>query len=101
RAIVERFPGLDRLELRLDDWSGLDELMRLRQVTRVEARTSAAAAELLAIDAKFEVVVDITKETAAWVLSLDRVPERLALRQPTYERLTESREHDVDLIKFF
>ena len=103
KGVVDRFPGLDRVELRLDDWAGLDELARARQVTRVEARTSAEAKALLAIDAQFEVVVDITSETAAWVLSLprDHFPGRLALRQPTYERLTEAREHDVDLRDFF
>jgi molybdenum cofactor biosynthesis enzyme MoaA len=101
RLLASRFPGLPHLELRLDDWSGVDELVRERDVTRVEARTSAAARDLLAKDARFEVVVDLTVETAAWLLSLDRVPDRLALRQPTYERLTEAREHDVDLRDFF
>lgn len=101
RAVTERFPALPDLELRLDDWSGLPDLLRDRNVTRVEARTAAAARELLAHDARFEVVVDLTKDTAAWLLALPSVPERLALRQPTYERLTEAREHDVDLRDFF
>ncbi len=101
RAIADRFPDLPHLELRLSDWSGLDDLLRDRDVTRVEARTSAAARELLAKDARFEVVVDLTLETAAWLSSLERVPERLALRQPTYERLTEASEHDADLRSLF
>ncbi len=101
RAIADQFPDLPHLELRLSDWSGLDELVRERDVTRVEARTSAAARELLAKDARFEVVVDLTLETAAWLSSLERVPERLALRQPTYERLTEASEHDADLRSLF
>jgi hypothetical protein len=102
KTIADRFPDLPHLELRLDDWAGLDELSRERDITRVEARTAAAARELLARDARFEVVVDLTSETAAWLLSLDRVPERLALRQPTYERLTEASEHDVvDLRELF
>jgi hypothetical protein len=101
KAIADRFPDLPHLELRLVDWSGLDELVREREVTRVEARTSAAARELLAKDARFEVVVDLTLETAAWLSSLERLPERLALRQPTYERLTEASEHDADLRTLF
>lgn len=101
RAIADRFPDLPHLELRLSDWSGLDDLLRDRDVTRVEARTSAAARELLAKDARFEVVVNLTLETAAWLSSLERVPERLALRQPTYERLTEASEHDADLRSLF
>jgi molybdenum cofactor biosynthesis enzyme MoaA len=101
RALCDRFPDLPHVELRLDDWTGLDALVRERDVTRVEARTPEAARELLGTEARFEVVVDLTKATAAWVLSLDRLPERLALRQPTYERLTEASEHDVDLRAFF
>ena len=105
RPVIDRFAGLDRLELRLDDWSALGELTSLRKVTRVEARTASAATGLLALDAQFEVVVDITRETAEWVLSLPRLrdgfPARLALRQPTYERLTEAREHDVDDLRDF
>jgi molybdenum cofactor biosynthesis enzyme MoaA len=101
REIAARFPDMPHLELRLDDWAGLGELARERGITRVEARTSSAARGLLAEDARFEVVVDLTVETAAWVLSLERIPERLALRQPTYERLTEASEHDVDLRDFF
>lgn len=101
RAIADRFPDLPHLELRLADWSGLDELARQRDVTRVEARTSTAARELLAKDARFEVVVDLTSETASWLSSLDPVPDRLALRQPTYERLTEASEHDADLRSLF
>ncbi len=104
RILGARFPDLPHLELRLDDWTGLDGLLRERDVTRVEARTGAAARELLGLagaHARFEIVVDLTVETAAWLLSLDRLPERLALRQPTYERLTEAREHDVDLRDFF
>jgi MoaA/NifB/PqqE/SkfB family radical SAM enzyme len=101
KTVMARFPDLPRLELRLDDWTGLEELAAERELVRVEARTSAAARELLAKDATFEVVVDLTKETAAWLLGLDRLPARLALRQPTYERLTEAAEHDVDLRDFF
>ena len=101
KTLAEFFPALKQLELRLGDWTGLDALVRQRSVTRVEARTAAAARTLLAADAGFEVVVDLTTETAEWLLSLDRLPPRLALQQPTYERVTEAREHDVDLRDLF
>lgn len=96
---ASRFPSLDDLELRLDDWSGVDAVER--RVTRVEVRTPEQAQALLAVPATFEVVVDLTKETAPWLLSLDEAPARLALRQPTYERASDAREHDLDLRAFF
>ena len=43
----------------------------------------------------------LTKETGEWLQTLPAAPARLALRQPTYERLTESAERDVDLRAFF
>jgi molybdenum cofactor biosynthesis enzyme MoaA len=101
-GVVARFSQLPRLELRLRDWAGLERLLAAREVTRVEARTSAQAKALLAVGAPFEVVVDLTRETAPWLLTLAAADAtRLALRQPTYERLTEAREHDVDLRDFF
>lgn len=101
REAIERFPSLPRLALRLVDWSGLPELMALRQVVRVEVATVADAQALLAMDASFEVVVDLTRHTAPWLLSLESPPARLALRQPTYERLTEASDLDIDLTDFF
>jgi MoaA/NifB/PqqE/SkfB family radical SAM enzyme len=96
---ASRFPSLTDLELRLDDWSGMESIDR--RVTRVEASTAEAAQALLAVAGSFEVVVDLTKDTAPWLLSLDEAPARLALRQPTYERASDAREHDVDLRVFF
>ena len=96
---ASRFPSLTDLELRLDDWSGVEAIDR--RVTRVEARTAEAAQALLAVAASFEVVLDLTKDSATWLLSLDETPARLALRQPTYERASDAREHDVDLRVFF
>jgi molybdenum cofactor biosynthesis enzyme MoaA len=99
RGVVARFPSLRRVELRLADFTGIGTLPA--EVVRVEARTSAQAAALLAMDARFEVVVDLTRETEPWLSSLTSAPERLALRQPSYDRLTEARENDVDLRDFF
>jgi molybdenum cofactor biosynthesis enzyme MoaA len=99
RGVVARFPALGWIELRLDDCTGIDTIAG--DVVRVEATTSAQAARLLAMDASFEVVVDLTRETESWLVSLERAPQRLALRQPTYDRVTAARENDVDLRAFF
>jgi hypothetical protein len=96
---ASQFPSLTDLELRLADWSGIEVVDR--RVTRVEVRSAEAAQALLAVAGSFEVVVDITKDTAPWLLSLNEAPARLALRQPTYERASDAREHDVDLRAFF
>ncbi len=105
RQLAAAFPTLAtaKLELRLGDWTGLPSLAAERNVVRVEAGDSAAAESLLGLaeGLGFEVVVDLTRETAAWLLSLAALPATLALRQPTYERLTEARTHDVDLRDLF
>ena len=103
--LASRFPGLMRVELELDDYTGLEaalaDALRGREVVRVGARSRAQAEALLALDAAFEVTIDLTKETAAWLLALPAVSPRVALRQPNYERLTEASANDVDLREFF
>ncbi len=59
------------------------------------------AQSLLALDEGFEVTLALRRDTAPWLLSLDVAPPRLALYQPTYERLTEAAERDVDPHDFF
>jgi molybdenum cofactor biosynthesis enzyme MoaA len=103
--VAERFPRL-AVELELDEYAGLAEAistgpLRGRTITRATAHTPAQAEELLSIDATFEVTVDLTRDTAAWLLGLTRVSPRLALHQPSYERLTEASASDVDLHEFF
>jgi MoaA/NifB/PqqE/SkfB family radical SAM enzyme len=102
---VARFPRLAQVELELGDYAGFDEALRGplagRTVTRAVATTPAQATALLAIDAPFEVTVDLTRQTAAWLLELPEIPRRVALRQPNYERLTEASASDVDLREFF
>jgi molybdenum cofactor biosynthesis enzyme MoaA len=108
---IARFPGLGRIELRLGDYAELAAAVARgregqgplagRRVTRAEAATAAQARELLAIDGDFEVCVDLTGETAAWLDALDRPSSRLALRQPSYEKLSEAAQADVDLHAFF
>lgn len=101
KTALEAFPHLRRLELELDDVAGVSGTLEGRAVERVAVRHAAQAAELLANDESFEVVLDLTRENEAWLLGLQSAPSRLALRQPTYERLTESAEHDLDLRAFF
>jgi MoaA/NifB/PqqE/SkfB family radical SAM enzyme len=105
---LARFPELRRIELRLQSYAGLEKALKDgsgplegRTLVRAEARTVEDARYLLDIDSTFEVCLDLTKETTAWLSSLPELPQRLALRQPTYERLTESARHDQDLRPFF
>jgi len=72
-----------------------------RSLTRAIATTPAQAEALLAIPAAFEVVVRLERGTAPWLLSLAAAPARLALLQPSYERLSEAAHRDVDLSDFF
>jgi MoaA/NifB/PqqE/SkfB family radical SAM enzyme len=109
--VMSRFPALARIELRLANDAGLETALQDasrgsgplagRTVVRVEASSVAQAERLLAIDAGFEVCVDLTRETAAWVESLARIPARVALRQPSYERLSEAAKNDVHPAKPF
>jgi len=106
-AAAARFPHLGALELELDDYAGLADALaaggRLegRSLTRAIATTPAQAEALLAIPAAFEVVVRLERGTAPWLLSLAAAPARLALLQPSYERLSEAAHRDVDLSDFF
>ena len=86
------------LELQLDDWSALpDDVPRL---DRVYVRTREEVERFAERDV--EVVLALTRDVAPWLLSLDAPPtKRFALRQPTWERLTESKSNDVDLRAFF
>ena len=72
-----------------------------RTITRVTAHSAAQGATLLAPELAFDVVVELTRETGEWLLGLTEVPSRLVLRQPSYERLTEADESDLDLHAFF
>jgi MoaA/NifB/PqqE/SkfB family radical SAM enzyme len=107
-AVLAYFPTLRRVELELASYEGLGEAMANggaiedRLVVRARARTVAQAEELLSFPGAFEVAVDLTRETAPWLLSLEgSALARLSLRQPNHERLTEATEHDVDLAAFF
>ena len=108
--IDELFAGTSELELELDDYSGFAEALEPgdqlfgRRVTRVVVKTVADAQAMLALPGEFEVCVELSRDVEPWLLEIAKQPEapaRLALRQPTYERLTESAERDLDLPTFF
>jgi MoaA/NifB/PqqE/SkfB family radical SAM enzyme len=112
-AAVARFPSLKRLELRLHDYSALGAALHEArngrgplagvELVRAEARGVAQGQALLAIDGDFEVCVDLTQGTAAWLEGAYalRPPSRVVLRQPTYARRSEAAKHDVELRPFF
>ncbi|MCC6525787.1 MAG: radical SAM protein [Polyangiaceae bacterium] len=111
---VARELGVEELELELERTAGLAARLerdvagevRLagRPVRRVHARDAARARELLAIDAPFEVLLELRRDTAPFALELARAGGaalgRLALRQPNHVLVTEARAHDVDLEAF-
>ena len=106
-ATATAFPMVPELELELRDIDGLleaigpgDTLLGKRLV-RVVVPDAAHAEALLAADGTYEVVLELARRNEAWLLALDTAPARLALRQPTHERMTASAEHDVDLPVFF
>ncbi len=107
RGRLDLFAGLSELELELDDYSGFEQAIdadgRLfgKTVARVVVRSVEEAERMLALPHAFEVCVELSKEVEPWLLAMVEAPSRLALRQPTHERLTESAEHDVDLPEFF
>ncbi len=108
-AEIALHPTLTEVELELADFSGLDVWTSGRsdvpwRVTRAIASKSAQAEALLAMPGDFEVAVALTKANEPWLLSLaaaGAVPPRLALFQPTYERMSEAQAYDVDLRAFF
>ncbi len=111
-AALDEFVPTRELELELDDYAGLAAALaaesregvatlRGKTLTRVVVASVADAQAMLALPYAFEVCVELSKAVEPWLLSLDAAPPRLALRQPTHERLTESAEHDVDLTAFF
>ena len=107
KSQLELFAPTNELELSLTDYTGLaaaiDAEGKLfgKTLTRVIVQTVADAEAMLALPFAFEVCVELSKQVEPWLLALDQAPARLALRQPSHERLTESAEHDIDLTEFF
>jgi hypothetical protein len=111
RAQIALFPGIPEVALALDSIDGLvsalvigaqgGETLDGKRLVRVTVKREDDAKVLLALDARFEVEVLLSTFVAPWLLSLEETPQRLALRQPRYERLTEAESHDVDAPRFF
>lgn len=107
QAKLDVFGPTTEIELSLGDYAGLAEALddqgKLlgKTLTRVIVQTAADAEAMLALPGEFEVCVELSKQVEPWLLALETAPARLALRQPTHERLTESAEHDIDLTEFF
>ncbi len=108
---LESFAPSREIELELEDYSGFAAAFEAgqgeifgRRVRRVVVATVADAEAMLAMDADFEVCVDLSNTVEAWLLEIaeqDGAPARLTLRQPSHERLTTSAERDIDLPAFF
>jgi molybdenum cofactor biosynthesis enzyme MoaA len=105
---LQAYPSTPGLELELSDYGGLatelaagDGRFHGRELVRVVARSVAQAIELLALPFGFEVSVVVSRSTESWLVGLRECPTRLALRMPTWERLSESRSHDVQPRVFF
>ena len=106
-AEIARYPSITSVELELKEFKGLDAWTSGRldvpwRVTRARAWTSAQAEALLAMPGDFEVTVALTRDNERWLLAQADAPSaRLGLFQPTYERMSEAQERDVDLRGFF
>jgi hypothetical protein len=99
-VVADYAPRVVRLEL--DDYTGLDRgTLEGVPIESVVVDNVAAAESLLALEAGFEVIVLLDATTAAWLRDLPAPSPRLVIRQPTYERLTEAADRDVDLRAFF
>lgn len=97
KATIGRY-SFSSLELQLDDWSELPDTVS--KLDRVYVDTRADVERFAERDV--EVVLTLSNDVAAWLLTLQSAPTpRFALRQPTWERLTQSKERDVDLQAFF
>jgi hypothetical protein len=91
----------------LDDYTvlaeALDDRGRLweKPLVACRVRDAETARALLDLPLAFEVRLELRRSNEAWLRSLTTMPARLALVQPTHERLTASTEHDLDLPAFF
>ena len=106
REAAADFAGVDELALELADYGGLAEALidgaiDGRALIRTLARDADQAANLLAIDGTFEVVVPLRRDTEDWILAQEPAPARLVVRQPNYELVTDAQANDVDLAAFF
>jgi MoaA/NifB/PqqE/SkfB family radical SAM enzyme len=102
-AAVAQHPDVPAVELELEEYEGLESggTFAGRKLVRCVAASSEQARRLMEIAGDFEIALLLTKESAVWLQGLKEIPARLLIKQPSYERLTESSERDVDLRAFF
>jgi hypothetical protein len=101
----------EELELDLDDYTGLAERLGPdgtlfgKRLLRCYTGSPAEMTRLLAVDASFEVVTYLTKQTEPAVRALSPEgappPARLALAQKNYDLVSLCHENDVDTKAFF
>jgi MoaA/NifB/PqqE/SkfB family radical SAM enzyme len=104
RAALAGWPADVEVELEVDEPTtvlGLGETLEGRRIAKVLVSTAEQARALLGAPGGFEVSLALTTSSAEWVSTLVAAPVRLTLRQPTYERLTDSQVNDVVLRDFF
>jgi hypothetical protein len=103
--VVRGHAAARRIELELGEYKGLDAALGAElssvELVRVVASSVHQAERLLEIPGEFEVLVLLDRETAPWLAQHAPGSTRLAVRQPTYERLTEAVERDVEVRAFF
>lgn len=104
-ADAERLAGLakaDALWLELPSYEGLAERLGPgstlfgKRLERCYADEAAEASRLLAIAGDFDVAVWLSTSTVT--LLAGAVPERVVVCQPKYDRVTDQRRRDVDLL---
>jgi len=109
-VLASRFAGLKHVELELESYDGFAEALDTdgafegRVVTRVVAHDAEQAAQLAAMTpedgARFELCVLLTLDSRGWLERHWDAPElagRLAVRQPTWEKLSAAKSQSVDL----
>lgn len=100
RAAAADFDPDLALSLDLDDYTGLDAgTVDGRPITRAAVTDTAGAETLLAIDADFDIVVPIRRDTESWLLAA--TAGRIVARQPNYELVTDATRHDVADLRAF
>lgn len=104
---ARELPAVNALELELDDYSALaaalddDGQLWGRPLTACRVRDVETARALLELPFAFEVRLELRRASEPWLRSIAAAPARLALVQPTHERLTQSAEQDLELPAFF
>lgn len=96
-----------RVELELDDYTGLAEALAAdgtvwgKPLAACYTARPEAMAQLLAIAADFEVRVFLTKASEEAIRALGEPPPRLVIVQRNHDLVSDAHAHDVDLKAFF